>query len=223
MGSKSGLNRRVTWLSVPELWRVKNWTSDSALNFEPTFHREGRSTWRWNLNAFTKHYWEENIGYRFRKLDSRILRNFEVKLESFSIFRVFVHFRGNYLGILALNFFHLAHIDASTQPLQSLVTPLFHVVYRFRDIARRSWPPSIFREKKRENRVRGVVSTVSRKRYEMEEFCWRICVGLDQHYDTVCNFLPRFLHGFGAGSPWISDLLKRAFWPLMDTTANNCK
>jgi len=72
---------------------VKNWTSDSALNFEPTFRQEGRSTWRWNLFALEKHYWEENIGYRFRKFNFRISRNLKSKL-SFLIVWVFVHFRG---------------------------------------------------------------------------------------------------------------------------------
>jgi len=55
-------------------------------------------------------------------------------LRVFRFFELLSIFEVDYLGILELNFFHLAHIDASIHALQLL----FHVVHGFRDVARRS-------------------------------------------------------------------------------------
>jgi len=79
---------------------VKNCTSDSALHFEPTFHQEGQLTWRWNLFTLMKHYWEENICYRFRKFNSRISRNLRSKLIVFRFFEFLSIFEVDYLRIL---------------------------------------------------------------------------------------------------------------------------
>ena len=84
---------------------------------------------------------EQVIGYRLQKLNSGIPRNRGSKLGVFPFFPFFHIFECEYLGFPELNFFHILHIDASVQDLHTFIATLLRIVSRFRDIARRSYPP----------------------------------------------------------------------------------